>query len=404
MRPLVRPPNPPKPPPPPVPDPPGGTGYPTVRLGSLSHLRTDLKTLTLAKPSKVVRTGLKINKGTVTMWDVVKGLLKLAEQPRPKKRKKDDPPAPPPTALQSAKSALETQVLLYKLANPYLKTDFGLYCSYCEQVLSEMIAVEHVVPKAPYPYTSVSWQNFLLCCRACNSKKGDTPERYELGTWNLNPAPANEIDRYAAVRAHYLWPDNGRHTVNSQHAYTGLVPALFYDEGNGWERLTEKYTVANGLVATNRGNALNKTVHASIPDLQGGTWELPVVVKLVPMAPVAAEAQATLDLMDMDNEGAGKNDDNRTWHRTLAWIDAVEAFTDLDDDGWPAKLLKQAIKNAGHGFLTTWVRVLELRGGVNATYPGDVTKSTMEAFIAAMTQQTTEPYGAYPYTNTAYLP
>jgi hypothetical protein len=405
VRPLVRPVNPPKPPPPPVPNPPGGTGYPIVRLDTRDHLGSDLQAITLTKPSKVVRTGLGIPKPTaVTMYDVASGLLTLAKQPRPKKRKKSDPPPPALTPLQSAKSSLESQVLLYKDANPYLKTDFGLYCSYCEQVLSEMIAVEHVVPKAPYPMTSVSWQNFLLCCRACNSKKGDTPERSELAAWNLNPAPTYELERYAAVRAHYLWPDNGFHTVNSKHAYTGLRHGFFFYENDRWKSLGDQYAVADALVATNRGTALDKTVVASIPDLQGGTWELPVQVQLVPRGKAATQAKETLDLMDMNNDGAGKNDDNRTWHRTLAWMDAVEAFSDLDQGNWSAPLLKQVCRNAGHGFLSTWVRVLQLRGGGNTPYPKDISKTTMQVFVEAMTQQSTQPYGPYPNTNTAYLP
>jgi 5-methylcytosine-specific restriction endonuclease McrA len=407
VRPLVRPANPPKPPPPPVPDPPGGTGYPIVRLDTLTNLRNDLAGITLTRPSQTVRDGLNIPNGPVTMRDVVDGLLTLATQPsagKRKRRKKNDPPPPPLTPIQAAKSNLESQVELYRDANPYLKTDLGLYCDYCEQVLSEMIAVEHIVPKAPFPLTSLSWQNFLLCCRACNSKKLDKPARAELATWNLNPAPTNEVERYAAIRGHYLWPDNGYHTVNYPQAYKGLVPAFFFYEGNGWKQLTDKYTVADGLVPTNRGTALDKTVLASIPDLQGGTWDdLPVQVKLVPAGMVAAEAQATLDMMDMNNDGAGKNDDNRIWHRTLAWLDAVEAFTDLKQS-WSPSLFKATCKNAGHGFLSTWVRVLELRGGGAIQYPADTSKTLMQAFIAAMTQRTTQPYGSYPSTNTTYLP
>jgi 5-methylcytosine-specific restriction endonuclease McrA len=403
VRPLVRPANPPKPPPPPVPDPPGGTGYPIVRLDTLTNLRNDLALITLARPSQTVRDGLNIPNGPVTMLNVVEGLLTLAQLPRPKKRKKNDPPPPKPTPLQSAKSNLESQVELYRDANPYLKTGLGLYCDYCEQVLSEMIAVEHVVPKAPFPLTSLCWQNFLLCCRACNSKKGDTPAREELVLWNLNPAPANELERYAAVRAHYLWPDNGHHTVNYPKAYKDLVPAFFYYEGNAWQRLKTKFAVADGLVVKSRGTALNKKVVAIIPDLKGGTWELPVQVQLLPRGSRSAQAQATLDMMDMNLDGAGKNDDNRTWDRTLRWLDAVEAFTDLKN-GWSSALFKSVCKNAKTGFLSTWVRVLELRGGGAVPYPDDTSKTLLEAFIEAMTQQTTEPYGPYPNTNTTYLP
>lgn len=391
MRPVVRPPNP--------------AQYCTVRVDTRTHLRNDLGLITLAKPSQVIRSGLGIDKPTqVTMWNVVNGLLTLAKQPRPLKRKKGDPPPPPLTPLQSARGSLDSQVEIYREANPYLKTDLGLFCSYCEQVLSEMIAVEHVVPKAPFPFTSVSWQNFLLCCRACNSKKGDTPARVELAGWNLNPAPTYELERYAAIRAHYLWPDDGDHTVNSQYAYTGLVPALFFNAGNGWEEMDAQQAVADGVVVVNKGTALNKTVHASIPIPNGTPWQGPVLVKLVPAGPAAVAAQRTLDeLTDMNFEGAGKNDDNRAWHRTLRWLAAAEAFTDLKQ-GWSSRLFKAICNEAAAGFLTTWVRVLELRGGAAVKYPADKSQTLLQAFIATMTQQTTQPYGPYPGTNIANLP
>jgi hypothetical protein len=386
-----------------VPDPPGGTGYPVVRLDTLANLRADLTQITLTRPSQQVRNGLAIPYGPVTMLNVVTGLLTLAQQPRPNKRKKNDPPPPPPTPLQAVKSNLESQVELYRDANPYLKTDLGLYCSYCEQVLSEMIAVEHIVPKAPYPLTSLCWQNFLLCCRACNSKKLDQPPRSELNGWLANPGAATEIDRYAAARTHYLWPDNGNHTNNSSKSYKDLVPALFFYENKTWKWLDKKYAVADGVAIKSKGTALNKKVIATIPDLQGGSWELPVQAQLLPRGVKAAEAQATLDMMDMNLDGAGKNDDNRTWHRTQRWLAAVKAFTALQAN-WSSELFESVCDSAANGFFSTWVRVLELRGGGAAAYPDDISQTLMQAFVAALTQQTTEPYGPYPSTNTAYLP
>jgi 5-methylcytosine-specific restriction endonuclease McrA len=399
VRPVFRPPN---PPPPPAPDPPGGTGYPIVRLDTRTHLLTDLGKITLKKPSKPVRDGLGIPTAAVTMEDVVRGLLTLAKQPPTNKRKRNAP-VPKPTPLQSAKSNLEKQVELYRDANPYLKTDLGLYCSYCEQILSEMIAVEHVVPKAPFPMTSLCWENFLLCCRACNSKKGNTPARTELDDWNLNPAPTSEVQRYAAVRAHYLWPDNGSHTLNSNQAYTGLVPTFCFWNVDHWDEVDDKYAIADALVVKSKGTALNKTVVATIPDLKGGAWELPVQVQLRAAGTAAAQAGLTLAMMDMNADGAGKNDDNRTWHRTLNWLEAVEAFAGLKQ-AWSSLLFKMVCNNAAHGFLSTWVRVLDMRGGRAVPYPADKKRTLMQAFIAALTQQTAEPYGPYPNTHTAYLP
>lgn len=60
----------------------------------------------------------------------------------------------------------------------------GWYCSYCEMSVSQMIAIEHIVPRdnggAP-----LDWENFLLSCVYCNSVK-----------------KARNVSR-----AGYFWPD-----------------------------------------------------------------------------------------------------------------------------------------------------------------------------------------------------
>jgi len=54
----------------------------------------------------------------------------------------------------------------------------GDYCSYCENALHSDIDVEHVQPKNPNggrPDLALSWDNFLLACKYCNSIKSDKP-------------------------------------------------------------------------------------------------------------------------------------------------------------------------------------------------------------------------------------
>lgn len=57
----------------------------------------------------------------------------------------------------------------------YQNIKIAQYCSYCERVISTNLAVEHIEPKkGPYakPHLENSWENFLLSCVNCNSKKG----------------------------------------------------------------------------------------------------------------------------------------------------------------------------------------------------------------------------------------
>lgn len=77
---------------------------------------------------------------------------------------------------------------LYPRARASLIDRLGAYCSYCEMPVRASLAVEHVLPKAEYPEFSIDWENFLLACPICNSRKGDQP-------------------REAGARGRYAWPD-----------------------------------------------------------------------------------------------------------------------------------------------------------------------------------------------------
>lgn len=60
----------------------------------------------------------------------------------------------------------------------------GPYCSYCEMPVTNLIAVEHIVPRS-HGGEPLAWTNFLLSCTYCNSVKK-----------NRNTS-----------RIGYLWPD-----------------------------------------------------------------------------------------------------------------------------------------------------------------------------------------------------
>lgn len=72
----------------------------------------------------------------------------------------------------------------YHQARNVLADSIGWYCSYCEMPIKNMIEVEHVIPinRGGDP---LSWHNFLLCCKYCNTVKS-----------NNNPS-----------RSGYFWPD-----------------------------------------------------------------------------------------------------------------------------------------------------------------------------------------------------
>ncbi|QZT37865.1 HNH endonuclease [Halosquirtibacter xylanolyticus] len=78
----------------------------------------------------------------------------------------------------------------------------GYYCSYCEMPTWNMIEVEHIIPRknggAP-----LSWSNFLLSCKYCNTVKS-----------NRN-----------ANRTGYLWPDIDNTDLAFEYSQANVIQA-----------------------------------------------------------------------------------------------------------------------------------------------------------------------------------
>lgn len=78
----------------------------------------------------------------------------------------------------------------------------GEYCSFCEVAMGANLAIEHVLPKIVYPNAETDWNNFVLACTNCNSRKGTK----------------------AQSRAGYYWPDTsytGFNTFSMLEYYLG---------------------------------------------------------------------------------------------------------------------------------------------------------------------------------------
>ena len=83
----------------------------------------------------------------------------------------------------------------YADALPFLEKTLGLYCSYCEFPIAHLPEVEHVSAKSKGGDLT-NWDNLLLGCKYCNTRKGD------------KVTPDNRSD--------YLWPDEDN-TVQIEH-------------------------------------------------------------------------------------------------------------------------------------------------------------------------------------------
>ncbi len=85
-------------------------------------------------------------------------------------------------------------------AKPELINRLGKHCCYCE-AFGEATAldVEHIYPQKAHPKRAKEWDNFLLSCKSCNSKKNS-----HLGS-----------GKQRALMKRYLWS----HTDNTARAF-----------------------------------------------------------------------------------------------------------------------------------------------------------------------------------------
>ncbi len=58
-------------------------------------------------------------------------------------------------------------------AIPILKDRTGNYCHLCE-MKSPLLAIEHIFSQKDYPRLKSHWNNFLLICTSCNSRKSQS--------------------------------------------------------------------------------------------------------------------------------------------------------------------------------------------------------------------------------------
>ncbi len=96
-----------------------------------------------------------------------------------------------------------TSIHKYQDALPYLKKRLGAYCSYCEMKVTTNLAVEHKESKNSGG-SKTDWNNLLLACTYCNSRKGENVKLGQKGRW--------------------IWPDENNTLL--PFSYKGGVPQM----------------------------------------------------------------------------------------------------------------------------------------------------------------------------------
>lgn len=106
----------------------------------------------------------------------------------------------------------------YRDALPYLENRLGAYCSYYGFPLAHVPEVEHIVSKANEPTLAKRWDNLLLGCKYCNTRKSKTVSQsnfddylwpdiyntavafcYDYGVPKINKTVLQEIDPSGAT-------------------------------------------------------------------------------------------------------------------------------------------------------------------------------------------------------------
>lgn len=265
---------------------------------------------------------------------------------------------------KAAKKLIEQQVTkLYKQAAVPLTQQLGDFCSYCESPVTGLLEVEHIVPKAEYPFFAVDWDNFLIACNPCNQPKGKNPSRGKVSGW-LGTSSPNEQDYYDEIRQHYVWPD-----LDSQ-SYRKLPADLWYKDPNlGWQPVPLK-DAANPNHKIISVDIATRTVMAELFLSQGNFRIFPVEVRLSDHSP-NGEGKEMIGLCRLNTTGnQASTYDRRVLNRTKAWFTVLESLSTIYTAVQPGSPPHQQQNQFDHlwplvcltarntGFYSVWVRVL----------------------------------------------
>ena len=77
-------------------------------------------------------------------------------------------------------------------------------CTYCESKITHIDFgdLEHVRPKKRFPNTTHEWNNLVLACAKCNSKR---ETRYDENIPPVNPA-LEDPGTFFVAHGHFIWP------------------------------------------------------------------------------------------------------------------------------------------------------------------------------------------------------
>lgn len=242
---------------------------------------------------------------------------------------------------------------IYKAASVPLTTTIGAFCSYCETPVSGLLEVEHAANKSNYPTFSCDWNNFLLSCSACNTKKLDKPDRLSVRTWSPRRASLTEQEYYDRIRARYAFPDTYNDT------FQAYPHNLWYQEGSTLYPVALPDAVDENNVIVSQ-DMETREVRANIR--VGSTFKKNKIVRVEIDPRDPSRALELTNLCALNTDGTSGTYDRRVFNRTVAWFNILQllkplraAATQQDFDSlWPVVPLASVYI----GFWSVWVNIL----------------------------------------------
>jgi hypothetical protein len=269
---------------------------------------------------------------------------------------------------EAQKKMADKAAEIYPNAKQDLCNTTGEFCAFCEIAGSGRdFDIEHKVPKDPFPTEMLSWGNFVLSCKTCNSSaKGVNPSRVygiSRAVWqranpnpkatddalqvpNPTPPPPNISCTYNAIRDaardYCFWPDVGGRSFQV-YGYQLMT----FNNGAAQPVAMNIATHPNTRIATQNNNQ----VTAVLFDPVNQTLSAPtrVEVHMVPRPATGAVNRPdveygrdeTLDMLKLNQviaANGGHSVDERIYKRTLTWFKAIRKFKTYMDS-WQALTL-----------------------------------------------------------------
>ncbi|NAY93093.1 hypothetical protein GTQ34_14325 [Muricauda sp. JGD-17] len=279
---------------------------------------------------------------------------------------------------------------IYGSSRRDLIDNFGQYCNFCGlPVYDSSLAVEHTLPKDQFPIVCVDYNNFLLVCPVCNSKKGSRPTYADGVAWSGVPHPTLAQVRDAAF-ANFMW-------ATLKEAYRGFYPTFLVKpvgQGN-WTALPPNYAfyLQNSFIETS-----GQEVIASIFD--GNQLQRVAVMAFVNPNNNVSDNMLKLIGQNDFNPNAPELSDRRILNLTKTWLAVLEALKGFEIavgtgnqtiiDTFFNQLKSMA---SAKGFYYMWIFILQYF----------TANTNMKTLVTEFVQKTANNT-YFPGTNTAEIP